>query len=68
MAAYYVNENAQDTGEHEVHEVDCSHMPKPENRTYLGDFTNCKDAVKEAKKIYNNVDGCYYCCNPCHNR
>jgi len=68
MARYYVNKNAQSTGEHEVHTTGCSYMPNPENRTYLGDFTNCKDAVKAAKKVYDNVDGCYYCCKPCHTR
>ena len=68
MAIYYVNKNAQSTGEHEVHKSGCSYMPDSSNRRHLGDFTNCDDAVKEAKKIYDNVDGCYYCCNPCHTR
>lgn len=68
MAIYYVNQNAQTGGEHEVHKSDCSYLPKEENRTYLGTFDNCKDAVKEAKKYYSNVDGCYYCCNDCHTR
>ena len=68
MSSYYVNRNAQPTGEHEVHKSGCTHMPEPENKLYLGEFTNCKDAVKKAKDYYNNVDGCYYCCNECHTR
>ncbi len=68
MASYYVNKNAQSTGEHEVHTTGCSYLPDPENRVYLGDFTNCKDAVREAKNHYNDVDGCFYCSNACHTR
>jgi len=49
MALYYVNKNAQPTGEHEVHKDDCSFLPDSENRIYLGYFDNCKDAVNEAK-------------------
>ena len=65
---YYVNENAQPTGEHEVHNSSCKYLPDVNNRIYLGDFTNCKDAVKEAKKHFNNVDGCYYCSHECHTK
>lgn len=68
MAKYYVNKNAQTTGEHEVHREGCSWMPENSNRIYLGDFYSCKPAVEEAKKYYNNVDGCYYCCIDCHTR
>ncbi|MCB0745963.1 MAG: hypothetical protein KDC90_00735 [Ignavibacteriae bacterium] len=66
MARYYVNKNAQANGDHEVHKSDCSFLPKEENRIYLGVFDNCKDAVREAKKYYSQVNGCYYCSNECH--
>ncbi|RJO66302.1 MAG: hypothetical protein C4523_12960 [Myxococcales bacterium] len=66
MAYYYVNKNAQANGDHEVHKSGCSYMPEQENRLYLGDFTNCKDAVKEAKKTYSKSNGCYYCATECH--
>jgi hypothetical protein len=70
MAKYYANSNAQPTGEHEVHKEGCFYLPAPENRVYLGDFNNCEDAVKEAKKKYGNnaADGCYYCCRECHTK
>ena len=68
MAVYYVNKNAQPTGEHEVHKDGCNYMPALENRVYLGYFDNCKDAVKEAKKKYDDIDGCYYCCRDCHTK
>ena len=66
MAYYYVNKNAQSNGDHEVHKSGCSYMPDQENRLYLGDFTNCDDAVKEAKKHYLKSNGCYYCSGECH--
>ena len=66
MASYYVNKNAQSNGDHEVHTTGCSFLPKIENRIYLGEFDNCKDAVEQAKKHYTQVDGCYYCSRDCH--
>jgi hypothetical protein len=66
MANYYVNKNAQANGDHEVHKSGCSWIPKKENRIYLGNYDNCKSAVKEAKKHYSQVNGCYYCSNDCH--
>ena len=63
---YYVNRNAQPTGEHEVHRSDCAWLPDAENRIYLGVFSDGKAAVKAAKQCYSNVDGCYYCCNEAH--
>ncbi|WP_299221864.1 hypothetical protein [uncultured Aquimarina sp.] len=66
MAKYYVNKNAQSNGDHEVHKEGCSWLPKAENRTYLGDYTGCKPAVRKAKEYYDQVNGCYYCSNECH--
>jgi len=66
MAYYYVNKNAQANGDHEVHTTGCSFMPNATNRIYLGDFSNCRQAVSEAKKHYTKSNGCYYCANACH--
>lgn len=66
MDRYYVNENAQPNGDHEVHRDGCSFMPEAQNRRYLGNFASCRPAVVEAKKYYPKSDGCYYCSNDCH--
>jgi hypothetical protein len=66
MKSYYVNKDKQSNGDHEVHVASCIYFPKPENRKYLGEFDNCKDAVKEAKKTYSQSNGCKTCCNECH--
>lgn len=68
MQAYYVNRNEQETGEHEVHKYGCYRMPQLQNKIFLGYFLNAKDAVREAKRYYNNVDGCYYCCSEAHKK
>lgn len=65
---YYVNKNAQPTGEHEIHKSTCVCLPDAENCLYLGDFDNSYDAKIAAKKYYSNVDGCFYCCQEIHTR
>ena len=66
MAYYYVNKNAQDNNDHEVHNGGCSWLPKVENRIYLGNFTTCGPAITEARKHYSQVNGCAHCSSPCH--
>lgn len=66
MTRYYVNKQAQGNGDHEVHKEGCSWRPKSQNAQYLGLFSYCKDAMKEAKKYYHQVNGCYYCSRECH--
>ena len=63
---YYVNDNPQPNGDHEVHVTTCYYFPMMYNRTYLGDFETCHDAVGEAKKRYPKANGCIHCCAPCH--
>jgi len=65
---YYVNDNPQSTGEHEVHEDGCYWLSLANSKTYLGVFAYCSTAVSEARKHYSNVDGCKHCCPACHTR
>ncbi|KQX13577.1 hypothetical protein [Flavobacterium sp. Root420] len=66
MKNYYVNKNAQSNGDHEVHTDDCKYLPIAANRKSLGEFSNCKPAVTEAKKTYSQSNGCKTCCEDCH--
>ena len=68
MEHYYANDNPQSTGEHEVHKEGCQFMPEILNRTYLGMFSSCGEALEAARQKYDNVDGCFFCANACHNR
>lgn len=65
---YYFNDNTDKNGNHEVHSEGCSFLPSVSNRTYIGYYSSCSDAIAaaKAKYPYKSFDGCYYCCNPCH--
>lgn len=66
MASYYVNKQAQTNGDHEVHTSTCSFLPSKENRLYLGEFDSCQPAVEEAKKHFEQSNGCASCSSECH--
>ena len=66
MTDYYVNKNARESGDHEVHQRACGFLPSPECCIYLGDFTHCRQAVAEARNYYHRADGCYHCSTDCH--
>lgn len=68
---YIINQNAQPTGEHEVHaEAYCSHLPLQENRIFLGYYNNCSEPIRDAKKKWPEafIDGCEHCIPQCHTR
>ncbi len=66
MPTYYVNTNAQANGDHEVHTNTCNYLPATQHQKYLGVFLTCQEAVREAKKTYQQSNGCYYCSYACH--
>lgn len=59
---YYVNTNAQNNGDHEMHVEGCSCMPLAKNCYALGAFTNEFEALYQAKKFFSHVNGCAKCC------
>jgi hypothetical protein len=61
---YYVNNKAHANGDQEVHRENCQYLPL--DRKYVGNYATCEDAVREAKKIYPNSNGCYTCSRECH--
>lgn len=70
MPRFIINKNAQPNGDHEVHNAStgCAHMPLPASQIDLGQHTTCHGAVAYAKRQWpgKRIDGCFYCCNPCH--
>lgn len=68
MKRYYVNIKAGSTGEHEVHTDKCVYFKTMTNCKYLGLFSSCDEAILEAEKEFEKVDGCYYCCYSCHKK
>ena len=67
MANYYVNTNAQDNGDYEVHEDGCSWLAMTKSPQYLGDFSDCHKAVSAEKDLgYSQANGCIHCSESCH--
>ena len=66
MARYYVNRNAQDNGDHEVHKEGCYWLSLVKDPLYLGLFASCHGAVARAKAIYPTANGCKHCSPNCH--
>ncbi|KHE72113.1 hypothetical protein LD39_06275 [Halobacillus sp. BBL2006] len=66
MAQFYVNQNQQTDGDHEVHKEGCKFMPFEKNLLALGGHTDCASAMEEARNTYDQVNGCNTCCPDCH--
>lgn len=74
MAKYILNQNKQDSesGEnYELHnENTCIRLPLEKNRLDVGYYDGCRAAKARAKEKYpsmsRDIDGCYYCCELCH--
>lgn len=66
MKRYYVNNNPQANGDHEVHEEGCYWLNQAISVKDLGHHNNCNSAVREARKTYTKANGCYTCSNDCH--
>lgn len=56
-------------GNHEVHTLYCPSLPPENRRKNIGQFDNCKEAIRS---LYNlngrkgfNFTGCRLCCRPC---
>lgn len=63
---YYVNDNAQPNGDHEVHLSHCSWLAMARSKSDLGFYANCRDAVAAARRTYRQSNGCAYCVPECH--
>ncbi|GAA4873598.1 hypothetical protein GCM10025788_10000 [Serinicoccus chungangensis] len=68
MSRYCVNTNAQDNGDHEVHNLDVERrcLPNLANRRDLGWHPSCQAAVRAARTHYRQVNGCALCASACH--
>lgn len=66
MAAYYVNQKADDNGNHEVHREGCYWLTLVQSKTYLGSFSSCAPAVAKATQTYPTADGCAHCSPACN--
>lgn len=63
---YCVNRHPESNGDHEVHNLSCERLPKPENRQDLGSYETCSEAVRIAMRYFSQSNGCYYCSRDCN--
>lgn len=68
MPKFYLNNNAQDNGDHEVHKEDCFYLQFVVSITDLGMHDHCFTAVARAQTIQKTADGCKTCLEDCHSR
>lgn len=66
MARYFVNQNAQPNGDHEVHTYGCSWSALVVSKRDLGEHASCWTAVATARAYYPTANGCYWCASACH--
>jgi len=64
MPTYYVNNQPQPNGDHEVHVAGCAHFPG--SWMSLGDHARCATAVAQANHTHRPANGCIHCCRACH--
>ncbi|SFK59058.1 hypothetical protein SAMN04487936_12021 [Halobacillus dabanensis] len=66
MAQYFVNQNQQVEGQHEIHVEGCEFLPFEKNLLELGGHTDCSSAIGVARSTFEEVNGCKHCCPDCH--
>ena len=68
MNHYYISDFAHPTDGHTVHSDKCEFLPLPGDRTYLGYYGSCQDAILIAKAIRSTVGSCAHCCPDCQDK
>lgn len=65
MKSYYIDIEKSIFDENEIHVEGCHRMPKKGNLKFLGNYASCHTAIKEAKKTFDDANGCYSCSWEC---
>ena len=65
---YYFYNQVDKNNNHEVHKESCEYLPSPLNRTFIGYESDCRSALRRAKRDNpgKTFDGCYWCSRACH--
>ena len=61
MITYHVHIKKMASGDHEVHVEGCVWCPPKKQLHTVGKFENSDKAMKSAKKIYPEANGCHLC-------
>lgn len=63
MKGYYFDNVADVNGNHVIHAEDSAFIPPTSDRTYIGDFSSCNEALQEAE--YQYPEKSFICCYSC---
>ena len=66
MANYYVNTQAEESGDHKLHTSGCPYLPDTTHRLELGDHNSDHSALRAARRHFENVGGCLSCSPDLH--
>jgi len=66
MVRYFVDEQAQANGDHEVHKQGCAWLATAEQTKDLGQHLSCHAAVLAARRWFPKANGCARCSAACH--
>ncbi|WP_157729928.1 hypothetical protein [Bacterioplanes sanyensis] len=66
MKHYYVTDLPRADGYHVIHSDECSRLPLPNTRTYLGVYPFAVNALEQARRFRTAVNGCLHCTPGCY--
>lgn len=66
MVRYFVNEQAQVNGDHDVHKKGCAWLAAASKVRDLGEHHSCHSAVLTARRWFPKANGCAQCSGACH--
>ena len=58
---YFLDENSQANGDHEVHRAGCPYLPSENSIKALGEHYSFQSAISQAQAYYTQVEACSYC-------
>lgn len=64
MKNFFLSTTADSSGMHLVHHYGCNELPKDHHE--IGHHFSCHAAIMQARKIFENVNGCPHCISECH--
>ena len=65
---FFVATRAQDNGDYQVHRSGCRFLPTERRRQYIGSFDNGFHALKEARQLFVQSNGCASCSPEIHTK
>jgi hypothetical protein len=67
MRKYFLAISLNQNFNQAVHDEFCLYLPEESDIIFLGMFDECKDALRESRKVGKKTNGCFWCCKEIHN-